>query len=72
MAEDLPEAADVERTADQQALLDEGLRLNRAFIQIKDPRIREAIVNLVVDAARNQSGEAFFLAAERRRKTGSG
>lgn len=71
IAEDLPEATDVERTADHQALRDQGLRLNRAFIQIKDPLVREAIVDLVVDAARNQSGEAFFLATERRPKTGT-
>jgi hypothetical protein len=71
MAEDLPEATDVERTADHQALRDQGLRLNRAFVQIKDPLVREAIVNLVVDAARNQSGEAYFLATDRRPKTGT-
>ena len=59
------------RTADHQALLDQGLRLNRAFIRIKDPLIREAIVNLVADAARTQSGDAVFRAAGRSPKTGA-
>jgi hypothetical protein len=60
-SEDLPEAPDVERTANDQALLDQGLRLNRAFISIDDPLVREAIINLVVEAARNESGETVFL-----------
>jgi hypothetical protein len=63
--DDLPEATGVEQTAKHQALLDEGLRLNRAFIQIKDPLIRKAIVDLVADAAGTQSCDAVFLAAER-------
>ena len=67
----LPEALDVARTAGHQALLDQGLRLNRAFIRIKDPLVREAIVNLVTDAARTQSGEAVFRAAGRTPKTGA-
>ena len=66
----LPEALDVARTAGHQALLDQGLRLNRAFIRIKDPLVR-AIVNLVTDAARTQSGEAVFRAAGRTPKTGA-
>ena len=69
--EDLPEALDVTRTADHQALLDQGLRLNRAFTQIKDPLVREALVKLADDAARTQSGDAVFHAAGRSPKTGS-
>ena len=69
--ENLPEALDVARTADHQTLLDQGLRLNRAFIRIKDPLVREAIVNLVTDAARTQSGDAVFRAAGRSPKTGA-
>jgi hypothetical protein len=44
-------------TADYQAMLDQGLRLNRAFVSINDSLVREAIVNLVVEAAKNESGE---------------
>ena len=43
--------------ARDQALLDQGLRLNRAFIKIKDPLVREAIVDLAVEAVRKESGE---------------
>ncbi len=58
-SEDLPEAPHVERTGADKALLDQGLRLNRAFIKIKDPLVREAIVNLAVEAVKKESGEEF-------------
>ena len=58
-SEDLPEALHVEQTGADQALLDQGLRLNRAFIKIKDPLVREAIVNLAVEAVKKESGEEF-------------
>ncbi len=58
-SEDLPEALQVERTGADQTLLDQGLRLNRAFIKIKDPLVREAIVNLAVEAVKKESGEEF-------------
>lgn len=64
MPADLPEAPDVERPADRKALRDQGLRLNRAFVQIKNPLVREAIINLVTDAATNESARAFFLASK--------
>ncbi len=69
--ENSPEALNVARAADHQALLDQGLRLNRAFILIKDPLVREALVNLADDAARTQSGDAVFHAAGRSPKTDS-
>jgi len=53
--EDLTEALSVERYVDYQAMLEQGLRLNRAFIAINDPRVRETIVNLVVEAANNEA-----------------
>src|SRR5271166_1789831 len=52
-----PEAPQVGGFGGYQAMLDQGLRLNRAFISISDPLVRKAIVNLVVEAAKNQSGE---------------
>ena len=55
--EQSPEAPQVEGFGGYQAMLDQGLRLNRAFISIDDSLVREAIVNLVVEAAKNQSGE---------------
>src|SRR3984957_9880966 len=36
-------------------LPDQGLRLHRAFIGVKSPALREAIVSLVVELARNQT-----------------
>jgi hypothetical protein len=68
--ENLPEALNVAQTA-HRVLLDQGLRLNRAFTRIKDPLIREAIVKFVADAARTQSGDAVFRAAGRNPKTGA-
>ena len=57
---DLPAAFPAQRTGGYQALLDEGLRLNRAFIKINDPLVREAIINLVVEAAESESDEELF------------
>jgi hypothetical protein len=54
--EDLPKALDAERTGDSETLVDQGLRLNRAFMSINDPLVREAIINLAVEAA-NQSAD---------------
>jgi transcriptional regulator with XRE-family HTH domain len=36
-------------------LPDQGLRLHRAFIGVKSPALREAIVSLVVELARNET-----------------
>ena len=36
-------------------LPDQGLRLHRAFIGVKNPTLREAIVSLVVEMARNDT-----------------
>jgi hypothetical protein len=69
---DLPEALPADRNGGYQAMLEQGLRLNRAFIAISDPRVREAIVNLVVEAAKIESGEEFRLLIERHLKTGPG
>jgi hypothetical protein len=44
------------RSDDYPAMVDQGLRLNRAFIRINDPLVREAIVNLAVEAAKNEGG----------------
>jgi hypothetical protein len=52
-----PEAPQVGGFGGDQAMLDQGLRLNRAFVSISDPLVREAIVNLVVEAAKNQGGQ---------------
>lgn len=57
--EESPEATNAERTADDQVMLDQGLRLNRAFISINDSLVREAIVNLVVEAAMSPPAEAL-------------
>ena len=54
-----PRALHLGRSGDYQAMLDQGLRLNRAFISIKDPLVREAIVNLAVEAAKNEGGLAI-------------
>jgi hypothetical protein len=47
----LPEALSTDRYAGYEAALEQGLRLNRAFIAISDPRVRQAIINLVIEAA---------------------
>jgi hypothetical protein len=57
--EELPEEPNAERTADDQVMLDQGLRLNRAFISINDSLVREAIVNLVVEAAMSPPSDAL-------------
>jgi transcriptional regulator with XRE-family HTH domain len=36
-------------------LPDQGLRLHRAFVAIKSPSLREAIVSLVIELAKNDS-----------------
>jgi transcriptional regulator with XRE-family HTH domain len=36
-------------------LPDQGLRLHRAFIGVKNPALREAIVSLVIELARNEA-----------------
>jgi transcriptional regulator with XRE-family HTH domain len=36
-------------------LPDQGLRLHRAFIGVKNPTLREAIVSLVIELARNET-----------------
>jgi transcriptional regulator with XRE-family HTH domain len=36
-------------------LPDQGLRLHRAFIGVKNPALREAIVSLVIELARNDN-----------------
>jgi transcriptional regulator with XRE-family HTH domain len=36
-------------------LPDQGLRLHRAFIGVKNPALREAIVSLVIELARNET-----------------
>jgi len=47
------------RPADRDAavltLPDQGLRLHRAFIGVKNPALREAIVSLVTELARNET-----------------
>jgi hypothetical protein len=48
-----------------QAMVEQGLRLNQAFIRIKDPFVREAIVHLVVEAAKNKSEAEILTAAQR-------
>ncbi len=49
--EGLPEALSADRYAGFQSALEQGLRLNRAFIAINDPRVRQAIIDLVIEAA---------------------
>ena len=53
LCEDLTEALPADQNGGYQAMLEQGLRLNRAFVAISDPRVREAIINLVVEAAKN-------------------
>jgi hypothetical protein len=38
-------------------LPDQGLRLHRAFIGVKSPALREAIVSLVTEMARNEKSD---------------
>jgi hypothetical protein len=64
-----PAAEPVERMDGYQALLDEGLRLNRAFASIKDPFVREAIVNLVVATAKSEGRVELRLPDDSRTKT---
>ena len=70
LCEDLPGAPPADQNGGYQATLEQGLRLNRAFVAISDPRVREAIINLVVEAAKIESGEEFRLLTERRPKAG--
>lgn len=44
-----------ERDAAVLTLPDQGLRLHRAFIGVKNPALREAIVSLVTELARNET-----------------
>ena len=46
-----------EGSAEYRAMLDEGLRLNRAFFNIRSASIREAIINLIVETANNESAD---------------
>jgi transcriptional regulator with XRE-family HTH domain len=50
---------DDRRPANRDAALltlpDQGLRLHRAFIDVKSPGLREAIVSLVIELARNET-----------------
>jgi transcriptional regulator with XRE-family HTH domain len=50
---------DKDRPADRDGahltLPDQGLRLHRAFISVRNPALREAIVSLVVELARNET-----------------
>ena len=62
--EDSPDAPPAGRSDDHQALLDQGLRLNRAFIKINDPRVREAIIALVAEAAMLRPSDALRLVSE--------
>jgi transcriptional regulator with XRE-family HTH domain len=45
----------VNREAALLTLPDQGLRLHRAFIGVKNPALREAIVSLVIELARNDT-----------------
>ena len=45
----------VDRDKARLTLPDQGLRLHRAFIGVKDPALREAIVSLVIGLARNET-----------------
>jgi hypothetical protein len=56
----LAEAPNAERTPDGQMMLEQGLRLNRAFISINDSLVREAIVNLVIEAAMSPPSDALL------------
>jgi len=38
-------------------MLDEGLRLNRAFFNIRSASIREAIINLIIETANNENAD---------------
>ena len=49
--DDRPTSRDVARLT----LPDQGLRLHRAFIGVKNPALREAIVSLVIELARNDN-----------------
>ena len=46
-------SAPVNRNGALLTLPDQGLRLHRAFIGVKNPALREAIVSLVIEMARN-------------------
>jgi hypothetical protein len=46
-----------EGSAEYRAMLDEGLRLNRAFFNIRSASIREAIINLIIETANNENAD---------------
>ena len=45
----------INRDGARLTLPDQGLRLHRAFIGVKNPALREAIVSLVIELARNET-----------------
>ena len=46
-----------ERTASYQNTIDQGLRLHRAFRDISNAAVREAVVTLVIELARSESAD---------------
>ena len=45
------------REASNISLPDQGLRLHRAFVGVKNPALREAVISLVIELAKNDSAE---------------
>jgi len=51
----LAEALPFEPSAAYRDMVDEGLRLHRAFFSIKSAEIRTAVLNLVIETVKNES-----------------
>jgi len=48
-------------STESQAVLDEGLRLNRAFFSIRSARVRRAIIELMIEAGESEENPPFPL-----------
>jgi hypothetical protein len=54
LSEKLAEKPPVERPASYQNMIDQGLRLHKAFRNISNAALREAVVTLVIELARSE------------------
>lgn len=55
-----------EATSSYQNMVDQGLRLHRAFCGISNAALREAIITLVVEMAKGETGDWIRSAVENR------
>jgi hypothetical protein len=57
LQEKLAAAPPLGRTASYQNMIDQGLRLHKAFRNISNAAVREAVVTLVSELARSETGD---------------